>query len=221
MRQVLALFTPLKHNAADWFMLKIKQKDKKQPKLDMNPMTDLAFLLVTFFMLTTTFKAEEPVTINNPAATTEIKLPEQNILTITIANDGRVFFGLDGQFTRERLIDFVNQRYNLNLSEKQRKTFSLLNTFGLPVSALSDYLNLPTQDRKTYTQPGIPVDSTSNELAEWIVYSRMINPNLRVAINGDTQTKYPTVKKVISTLVNNKVTRFNLITDKEQALQDG
>ena len=76
--------------------MKLKQKDKKQLKLDMNPMTDLALLLVTFFMLTTTFKSEEPVTINNLAATSEVKLPEQNIVTITIAQDGRVFFGLDG-----------------------------------------------------------------------------------------------------------------------------
>jgi len=76
--------------------MKLKQKDKKQLKLDMNPTTDLALLLVTFFMLTTTFKSEEPVTINNLAATSEVKLPEQNIMTITIAQDGRVFFGLDG-----------------------------------------------------------------------------------------------------------------------------
>ena len=76
--------------------MKLKQKDKKQLKLDMNPTTDLALLLVTFFMLTTTFKSDEPVTINNLAATSEVKLPEQNIMTITIAQDGRVFFGLDG-----------------------------------------------------------------------------------------------------------------------------
>ncbi len=202
-------------------MLKLKQKGKKQLKLDMNPMTDLAFLLVTFFMLTTTFKAEEPVQVNNPSSTAEIKLPETNIMTITIAEDGRVFFGIDGQYTKERLIDFIDQRYDLSLDAAQKKRFSLISTFGTPVGQLNDFLALSSTERMKLEQPGIPMDSTANELAEWIVYSRMINPNLRVAINGDTETKYPMVKKVISTLVNNKVTRFNLITDKETLLENG
>lgn len=202
-------------------MLKLKQKGQKQPKLDMNPMTDLAFLLVTFFMLTTTFKAEEPVQVNNPSSTAEIKLPETNIMTITIAEDGRVFFGIDGQFTKERLIDFIDQRYELKLDEGQKKRFSLISTFGTPIGQLNDFLALSSTERMKLEQPGIPIDSASNELAEWIVYSRMVNPNLRVAINGDTETRYPMVKKVISTLVNNKVTRFNLITDKETLLENG
>ena len=142
-------------------------------------------------------------------------------MTITIAQDGRVFFGLDGQYSKERLIDFMNQRYDLQLLEDEKKRFSLLSTFGVPVGELKSFLEKSNAERKEYEQQGIPVDTTLNELAEWIVYSRMINPNLRVAINGDTQSKYHVVKKVINTLVNNKVTRFNLITDQEKALADG
>lgn len=202
-------------------MPKIKQKGRKQPKLDMNPMTDLAFLLVTFFMLTTTFKAEEPVTVNNPSAQVEVKLPESNIMTITVSEDGRVFFGLDGQFTKERLIEFIDQQYELELTPVEKKRFSLLSTFGMPISELKDFLALSSMQRREVQQQGVPMDTTANELANWVVYSRLINPNLRVAINGDTETKYPIVKQVISTLVNNKVTRFNLITDKEKEFGNG
>lgn len=115
----------------------------------------------------------------------------------------------------------MDQRYNLALLDDEKKRFSLISTFGIPVSELKDFLSKSSLERKEFIQQGIPIDSTSNELAEWIVYARMINPNLRVAINGDTQTKYPTIKKVINTLVNNKVIRLNLITDQKKALADG
>lgn len=183
----------------------------------MNPMVDLAFLLVTFFMLTTTFKAEEPIEVQNPASRSEIKLPESNVLTITISEDGRILFGVDGKFTRERLLDFISTRYDIQFTEEQKERFALLSTFGVPVADLPEFLELDYEGRGDYEQAGIPVDTSRNELAEWIVYSRLVNPKLRIAINGDEETSYPVVKKVISTLVNNKVTRFNLITNKESA----
>ena len=197
-----------------------RQSKSKSPKLDMNPMTDLAFLLVTFFMLTTTFKAEEPVEIQNPSSRSEIKLPESNIVTITISDDGRVLYGLDGKYTRERLLDFMASQHQLSFTEEQKRTFSLLPTFGVPISELASFLDLDFEARNSMEQSGIPIDSSANELAEWIVYSRLINPKLRIAINGDEETTYPVVSKVISTLVNNNVTRFNLITNKETALED-
>jgi len=111
-------------------------------------------------------------------------------------------------------------QHQLSFTEEQKRTFSLLPTFGVPISELASFLDLDFEARNRMEQSGIPIDSSANELAEWIVYSRLINPKLRIAINGDEETTYPVVSKVISTLVNNNVTRFNLITNKETALED-
>ncbi len=185
------------------------------PKLDMNPMVDMAFLLVSFFMLTTTFKTEEPVEVTTPASQTEAKLPEKDIMTITVSEDGRVFFNIDNKFTRETLIKRMGQRFEFALTEQQARNFSLASSFGLPIGELSEWLSLSNVERKKYPMQGIPVDSTQNELKEWIIMSRAVNPRLRVSLNGDQHTPYPIIDRVMDILVDNNITRFSLVTEIE------
>lgn len=78
-------------------------------KMDMTPMVDVAFLLLTFFMLTTTFKPAEEVQIDLPSSHSEFKLPESDILMITVAKDGRIFMGVDSQILRARLFGEQNK----------------------------------------------------------------------------------------------------------------
>jgi biopolymer transport protein ExbD len=186
------------------------------PSLDMTPMVDLAFLLVTFFMLTTKFAPEEPVAVDTPSSTSEIRLPEVDILTITISKDGAVFFNLDGKYTKQTLIQKMGEKYGVPFSPDQIARFSVLPSFGLPVASLPQYIDMGPDERKLVKQPGIPVDSAHNELADWIVMARISNPKLRIAIKGDSDSNYPVVKDVIETLVDRKVTRFNLITNLER-----
>jgi len=191
------------------------RKRKKSPKLDMNPMVDLAFLLVTFFMLATTFKTEEPILMQLPKATTDVKMPESGIMTLSIAPDGRVFFDVDGKFSRASLLKYLGDKHGVSFTEKQSKTFSILSSFGLPIHQLSSYLQLSPSERKEIAQPGIPCTDEHNELADWIVYARVVNPRLRVAIKSDQNTPYLYVDRVIQTLKDNQVLRFNLITDRK------
>jgi len=186
------------------------------PSLDMTPMVDLAFLLVTFFMLTTKFAPEEPVAVDTPSSTSEIRLPEVDILTITISKEGAVFFNLDGKYTKQTLIQKMGEKYGVPFSPDQIARFSVLPSFGLPVASLPQYIDMGPDERKLVKQSGIPVDSAHNELADWIVMARISNPKLRIAIKGDSDSNYPIVKDVIETLVDRKVTRFNLITNLER-----
>lgn len=180
-------------------------------------MVDLAFLLVTFFMLTTKFAPEEPIAVDMPSSVSEIKLPETDILTISISKEGTVFFNMDGKYNRQELLGKIGEKYGLQFTPEEIRTFSLLSSFGVPVGNLKEFLEMDPEARKAVLQPGIPCDSANNELADWIVLSRITNPKLRIAIKGDQDANYPVVRKVINTLVDRKVSRFNLITDLEQA----
>jgi biopolymer transport protein ExbD len=186
------------------------------PSLDMTPMVDLAFLLVTFFMLTTKFAPEEPVTVDTPSSTSEFKLPETDILTITIAKDGAVFFNMDGKYNRADLLKNIGEKYQINFSDEEVSRFAVLSSFGLPIGNLKEYLHMSQEQRTEVKQPGIPVDSLNNQLQDWIIFSRMTNPRLRIAIKGDSDSNYPVVKKVLNTLIDNHVNRFNLITNMER-----
>ena len=188
---------------------------RSSPSLDMTPMVDLAFLLVTFFMLTTKFAPEEPFAVDTPASTSEIKLPETDILTISVTKEGTIYFNLDGKYTRQELLRKIGEKYNQTFTPEEINKFSLLSSFGVPIGNLKEYLALAPDERNTLKQPGIPADSLNNELSDWIVLSRVTNPKLRIAIKGDSDSNYPVIKKVIGTLIDRKVTRFNLITNME------
>jgi biopolymer transport protein ExbD len=190
---------------------------RKSTVVDMTAMTDVAFLLLTFFMLATKFKPDEPVMVTTPSSISEIKLPETDILLLTIDKDSRVFFSMDGEQNRLTLLDKMAEKYQLTFTEAQKKEFTLLSSFGVSIKNLGNYLNLDAEARKTFTQTGIPSDSTNNELADWIVQARYTNKDLRFAIKGDGDAGYPVIKQVLATLQEKKVNRFNFITSLEKA----
>lgn len=190
---------------------------RKSTMIDMTAMTDVAFLLLTFFMLTTQFKPDESVIVDTPSSISEIKLPDTDIMNITITKDGKVFFSIDNKnYTRERLLAKISERHpELNFTQQEQKAFVLTGSIGVPLSQLKGYLDLDEMERKSYSQPGIPIDSANNELADWIILGRLSNPGVRITINGDQECPWPVVKKVMNTLQDKNVNKFNLITDLE------
>jgi biopolymer transport protein ExbD len=187
------------------------------PSLDMTPMVDLAFLLVTFFMLTTTFAPEEPIVVDIPKSESEIILPDRDRMIISVAKDGRVFFDMDNQGNRIEMLKNIGQEYGLTFSPTQQHNFAVMSGFGVPVRNLPEFLEMDPDERKKVVQPGIPCDSVNNELAKWVVYARLTNPSkLRIAIKGDRDTNYKVIKQIVETLIDRRILRFNLITGLEQ-----
>jgi hypothetical protein len=192
---------------------------KKSPSLDMTPMVDLAFLLVTFFMLTTKFRPDEPVVVDQPSSVSEIPLPDKGVIMLTIDNKGRVFFNVEGQQTRLDILDRLAERFTLTFDEKEKKRFSVLSSIGMPKEQLNAYLKATDDERKKMNLEtrGIPTDSTNNELTYWINAARNVAPRYSIAIKGDRDADIPTVKRVIEILQENKANRFALITNLEGA----
>lgn len=206
-----------------------KHKPKRgSPTIDMTAMCDVAFLLLTFFMLTAKMKPQESVVVDTPSSISETKLPDANTLTILVSKDGKIFMDMAGAHTRKRLIDEMNTTYGLKLSEEEKIKFANAGSFGVPRTQLGRWLDLSPAERTTFPAAGIPVDTTDinkSELANWVHQGRMAQFNLKkeglvdseyvIVVKADKDTPYPAIQKVINTLVDINVNKFNLITSME------
>jgi biopolymer transport protein ExbD len=72
-------------------------------RIDMTPMVDVAMLLLTFFMLATTFKPPEEVTVALPSSHSAFKVPDADVMTITVNKEGKIWLGVDNQGLMEQL----------------------------------------------------------------------------------------------------------------------
>lgn len=196
---------------------------RKSTVVDMTAMTDVAFLLLTFFMLATQFKPEEAVIVDTPSSTSEIKLPESKVIQITLDKNGRIFFGLEGTEFRKALLDNIASKRQITFTPQEKEEFAQLANFGTPINELKSYLAMNKDQRKAYNEQakGVPCDSTqnvTNELKDWIIEARRVtNSTAVIAIKGDRDANYPVVKNIISTLQAQRANRFNFITNMEQA----
>ncbi len=192
---------------------------RKSTNIDMTAMCDVAFLLLTFFMLATKFKPDEPVVVVTPASIQVTPLPDKDVMLITIDKKGRIFFSIDNQLKRMELIENIDQYKNLGLDQKEKTSFALGSSVGVPFNQLKQYLgSAPDVQRSLNDQAsGVPTDTTvdnpDNELAAWIRSARNTNPQLRICIKADGEATYPVIQKVIRTLEGWRIFKFNLITN--------
>jgi biopolymer transport protein ExbD len=190
---------------------------KKAAAIDMTAMCDVAFLLLTFFILTATAKQPEPLPVDTPSSTVQTKLPDNDLATLTVGN-GKVFFGVLGQDIRIKTLELMAEKYQTTFTDEEKKRFSLIDGFGVPMANLKQIIKLNSSERNQKDlQPGIPKDSTNNELKDWITSARQAtidlhNQQIRVAIKGDAKQEYPEIKKVMNILQDQDVNSFNLVT---------
>jgi biopolymer transport protein ExbD len=196
---------------------------KKAADTDMTPFVDIAFLILTFFIMATKMKPPEPVEITTPYSVSSKELEEKDALMIQMDKDGRVFFTLNTARPADNdlkytMIKNVNQTRNLGLTEAEMRSFVKDPTVGVPYTKLKSYLATPEDQRKNVRQEGIPVtDSASNELYYWVRdgISVFAGRNINYMVKGDNNAKYPVFKGVIDALRRNDQNKYKLITSPE------
>lgn len=192
---------------------------RKSVSLDMTAMCDMAFLLLTFFMLTTKFKPQEALVVDIPPSVSQIPVPTKNLMLISVRKDGAVFFGVEDQNTRKAMLKTMSDKYKIPFSANEEHEFLLTESFGVPIQQLKPLLNLSADDRNRAKQDGVPVDSLNNQLSDWIYAARYGNPQIRIAIKGDKESNYETVKDIIATLQDQNINRFNLVTSAKNPIK--
>jgi biopolymer transport protein ExbD len=214
-------------------MSKIKMS-RSTPALDMTPMVDLAFLLVTFFMLTATMRAPEPVIVDTPSSISEIILPK-NTMLLTIDTAGRVFVNYEGKEVRINALKRIMNKFpKVRFTEEQVQKFGSMQSFGVPIKDLPAYIDADADERKKMDEAtkGIPMDTLNNndELSFWVNFIRVegyifidaknkeggpqIEP-MRIALKADGRANYKKIDAVIAIFKKQDVYQFNLITDLE------
>ena len=195
-------------------MSKVKTK-RQSISLDMTAMCDMAFLLLTFFILTAKMKVPEPAQFDVPSSVSTQKYEEKDLIRISISSDDRIFLTVPDQILRREMIDAYSNTFKVNLTDAQKLNFELTETFGMQKSDLVSYLAQSDAVRKKFPQSGIPADSTDNQLEEWIATAKSVRPELTIAIKGDKDANYNKFGEVIATLKKRRIYAFSLVTSLE------
>ena len=199
---------------------------KKDVWIDMTPMSDVMVLLLTFFMLTSTFVKQEPVKVNTPGSVSEIKVPENNVLNVLVSNDGKIFMSMDKTTDVQNVLSDVTGQFGISLSGAQTKKFLNTPMWGVPMDKLQAFLSLDeAQMPEELKKYGIPTDSVKGKTGDaamsefqiWVKAAKDANPAAKIAIKADEKTPYKTIKKIMSELQDMSENRYYLITQYKKA----
>lgn len=184
--------------------------------VDMTPMCDVAFLLLTFFILAAKFKPPDVIEVVTPSSVSTKVAPEKDFLRVTISKDNKVFLSMDPSIKGDVLDELAKER-NITFSAQDKENFINAQFIATPISQLNQFDQLKPEQVKGANLEGIPVDSANNELAAWVsaaINARM-GETLNYLIKGDDASKYETFEKVIDAFKRNDQYKYNLVTSAE------
>ena len=194
-----------------------KVKIKRQSIwIDMTPMSDVMVLLLTFFMLTSTFVKNEAVKVNTPGSVSEVKVTDKNVLTILIDKKGKVFLGWDKPGDMETALGTMADQFGVSLNGTQMKNVRSATNIGVSMDDMAAFLSQESSQMNAFQQArGVPTDSIDGGMSEFQLWVKAVtdaNSDMKLAIKADSDTPYKVIKKVMSELQDMDQNRYELIT---------
>ena len=196
-------------------MARVKPK-RRGPSMDLTAMSDMAWLLLTFFILTSNFREPEVVPVVTPTSVSNQKMAAENMMVIKIDDKGKFLFGLEEK-DRIATLERMGDKYGVKFTDAEKNAFKSIVEFGVPMNEMRNYLNQPADKQQSY-HPGIPLDTIPNknqELIDWVFEAKEVNPDVFLAIRGDQKSEYKQFKNLIQQLQMKNMNKFQLITSQE------
>jgi biopolymer transport protein ExbD len=197
---------------------------RKSTTVDMTAMCDVAFLLLSFFILVAKPKPPDTLNVVTPNSVSSVPVKDNNVVMITIDHDGKVYLSVSDKNVAEKkeMIETISRLKGLNLTEAEKKAFYTIPGvyIGEPFDRLRSYLDLGADQGKAYKQPGIPAkDSTNNELVDWIraAVGAFAGTKMSIMVKGDDAATFPSFQGVIIALRKNDQLKFQLVTNPVEA----
>ena len=194
---------------------------RKSTNIDMTAMCDVAFLLLSFFILATKTKPPEAVAVISPSSVST-KVAKEEAILVTLTKEGKVYLMLGDKAHKNAILDDINTTKALGLSSTEMAKLRKTEFIGVPFNQLKSLLNLQTP-MEPGKMPGIPcIDSTNNELTDWIrsvtnAYKGENMDNLNLLVKGDNAAKYPAFKSIKESFKRNDQYKFKVVTNSEPA----
>ena len=192
---------------------------RKSTTIDMTAMCDVAFLLLSFFILTTKFKPAEAIAVTTPSSVASKVAPDKDVVLVTIDPTGKVFLSMGDDKNdvtkKEALADMIIQTKQISFDKNK---FAKAHFWGCSFGQLPSYLNIPEENRKGNALTGIPTDTTKgSEFAEWMKLISMVyaGQKMNLLLKGDNDAKYPAFKSVIDAFKKNDLMKFQMVTNPE------
>jgi biopolymer transport protein ExbD len=193
---------------------------RKSTSIDMTAMCDVAFLLLSFFILTTKFKPDEALAVQTPNSVSTTTAEDKNICMVTIDKDGKVFLSFSEDAPKREVIENINTSRQLGLTEQEMARFAKLDFVGASLGQMKSVLNKSAEELKSINYPGIPVlDTANNEMKPWMtaVFNAFQNRRITLLLKGDNMSKFPSVNAVIDAFKANDFLKFQMVTNPEGA----
>lgn len=192
---------------------------RKSTNVDMTAMCDVAFLLLSFFILTTKFKPPEAISVVTPNSVSAKPAEQKDVVMITIDKDGKIFISMDDEQKKEFIANSLNNQRNMNIDVN---AFKKAEFFGCSFANMNAFLKMPSDQRKGDKLPGIPIDTTAgtNEITQWmgLIQSAYYGTKLKnLYVKGDNLSKYPSFEAVIEAFKKNEFLKFQMVTSPESA----